>query len=67
MPALVTLHNATGALAPIASSLGEARPFNTFVTHDAAALLCKLHSLIVTARNNGEPQRNYLLLDHATL
>ena len=48
------------------------------MTHDAAALLAKLHSLIVEARRAAltmEPvpalplaeQRNYLLLEHGTL
>lgn len=78
MPALVTLHNATGALESLAICLGATKPFNVFMTHDAAALLAKLHSLIVEARRGAltmEPvpalplaeQRNYLLLEHGTL
>ena len=39
MPALVTLHNPTGALAPLATCLGAERPFNVFMTNDAATLL----------------------------
>lgn len=78
MPALVTLHNATGAVEPICRRMGESCAFNVFMTDDAATLLADLHSLIVEARRSAshsqkgealplEAQRNYLLLEHATL
>jgi hypothetical protein len=76
MPAMVTLHNATGAIEPICRRMGERCADNVYVTNDAAALLADLHSLIVTARltlpKGGVPlprdqQRNYLLLEHALL
>lgn len=76
MPALVTLHNPTGALEPLATRLGNGHPFNVFMTNDAATLLTDLHSLIMRARKSapkvGEPlplekQRNYLLLEHGAL
>lgn len=78
MPAMVTLHNATGAVEPLCRRMGEKCALNVYMTHDAAGLLLQLHSLIVTARKTvsggGEPrprpreeQRNYLLLDHGCL
>jgi len=76
MPAMVTLHNATGAIEPICRRMGERCADNVYMTNDAAALLAELHSLIVTARltspKGGVPlprdqQRNYLLLEHGLL
>lgn len=76
MPALVTMHNPTGALTSWKTPSGLMQ--NTFFTTDAAELLAKLHTLIVSARTNVsgdgtwtplplEGQRNYLLLEHPTL
>lgn len=78
MPALVTLHNTMGAVAPVASCLTEPKPYNVYFTADAATLLAELHSLIVTARKGPlteDPppalaphlQRQYLLLEHGLL
>ena len=76
MPAMVTLHNATGAVEPLCRRMGDRCASNVYMTHDAAGLLLKLHSLIVNARKTDtvlreplprEKQRNYLLLDHGCL
>ena len=74
MPAIVTLHNATGAVQQVASCMSAPKPYNVFVTDDAATLLANLHSLILAARrtSDGRPrpleeQRNYLLLQHGVL
>lgn len=75
-PAMVTLHNATGAIEPLCKVVGAPCASNVYVTNDAAALLVELHSLIMTARKSPwmasdtrsplpvEQQRNYLLLQH---
>ncbi|MGZ0213741.1 MAG: hypothetical protein ACKVI4_14815 [Actinomycetales bacterium] len=73
MPAMVTLHNATGAIESICREVGMECQRNVFVTSDAAELLAKLHALIVTARKTEgkggatlprAEQRDYLLLEH---
>ena len=75
-PAMVTLHNATGAIENILPKEGVSQASNVFVTNDAATLLKDLHSLIVKARKDPtDPltplpfrgQRNYLLLEHSVL
>ena len=76
LPAMVTLHNATGAIENILRQIGAPQASNVFVTNDAATLLKDLHSLIVKARKDPtDPltplpfrgQRNYLLLEHSVL
>ena len=73
MPAMVTLHNAMGAIEPICLEVGVECQRNVYVTSDAAQLLTDMHSLIVTARKSegksgdAKPrayQRDYLLLEH---
>ena len=64
-PAVVTFHNATGALHafpwPVDKGPEDAR--NAYVTADAAGLLAEVHTLI--AREGGGS--NYLLLEHSAL
>ena len=65
-PAVVSVHNATGALRafpwPLRMEVSDAPP-SAFVTDDAAELLASLHALIVAKEGGGD----YLLLEHPAL
>ena len=50
MPALVTLHNATGVLVPIAAQLNNS--FNALVVDDSAEFLAVIWALITQARTD---------------